>query len=184
MLCLVLINGGMRAMRQAAWVLTGSAALMLAACGSEKTGEFTTEDGKNAAYSIDENTGETSMTITGEDGDASLRAGANVPVNLPDGFTLFPGTKVINNAVVNQPDGQGTMITFESAAAADKVVAHYRDAAKAAGFDIQVEMNTNGTLTVAAERKADSTTMSVTASPGEGGKATTGQIIIATKKGS
>lgn len=172
-------------MKQAALLIAGSAALMLAACGSEKSGEFTTGDGKNAEYTIDEETGETNMTIEGKDGTATLRAGTDVPVNLPDGFTLFPGTKVVNNAVVNQPDGQGTMITFESATPADKVVAHYRDAAKAAGFDIQLEMNTNGTQMVAGERKADKATVSVTASPseGEGGAVTTGQIIIATKKG-
>lgn len=175
-------------MRQTAILMAGGAALlMLAACGSETSGDFETADGKNAEYTIDEETGETNMTIEGKDGTATLRAGTDVPVNLPDGFTLFPGTKVVNNAVVNQPDGQGTMITFESAAPADKVVAHYRDAAKAAGFDIQLEMNTNGTQMVAGERKADSTTVSVTASPGEGqdggGKVTTGQIIIATKKG-
>lgn len=174
-------------MKQAAFVMAGGAALMLAACGSETSGEFETADGKNAEYTIDKESGETSMTIEGEDGEASLRAGVNVPVSLPAGFTLFPGTKVVNNAVVNQPDGQGTMITFEAGAPADKVVAHYRDAAKAAGFDIQLEMNTNGTQMVAGERKADSATISVTASPGEaqdgGGKVTTGQIIIVTKKG-
>lgn len=173
------------AMKQAAFVMAGGAALMLAACGSETSGEFETEDGKNAEYTIDKETGETSMTIEGEDGEATLRAGANVPVSLPAGFTLFPGSKVVNNAVVNQPDGQGTMISFESDAPADKVVAHYRDAAKAAGFDIQLEMNTNGTQMVAGERKADSATVSVTAIPGEGEGAgvTTGQIFIATKKG-
>lgn len=174
-------------MKQAALVMATGAALMLAACGSETSGEFETADGKNAEYTIDKESGETSMTIEGEDGEASLRAGANVPVSLPDGFTLFPGSKVVHNAVVNQPDGQGTMITFEAGAPADKVVAHYRDAAKAAGFDIQLEMNTNGTQMVAGERKSDSATISVTASPGEaqdgGGKVTTGQIIIATKKG-
>jgi|UPI00083131B3 hypothetical protein len=177
---------GDKAMKQAAILMAGGAALMLAACGSETSGEFETADGKNAEYTVDKETGETSMTITGKDGEATLRAGADVPVSLPAGFTLFPGTKVINNAVVSQPDGQGTMITFESAAPADEVVAHYRDAAKAAGFDIQLEMNTNGTQMVAGERKSDSATVSVTASPGEGqdggGKVTTGQIIIATKK--
>ncbi|MBA4767478.1 MAG: hypothetical protein H2049_07560 [Porphyrobacter sp.] len=174
-------------MKQAALVMATGAALMLAACGSETSGEFETADGKNAEYTIDKESGETSMTIEGEDGEASLRAGVNVPVSLPAGFTLFPGTKVVNNAVVNQPDGQGTMITFESDAPADKIVAHYRDAAKAAGFDIQLEMNTNGTQMVAGERKADSATVSVTATPGDGqdggGSVTTGQIIIATKKG-
>ena len=166
-------------MRKLAWVLAGGAAVMLAACGSETSGEFTTESGENAEYTIDEDTGETSMTIKGEDGEATLRSGADVPVTLPDGFTLFPGSKVVTNTVVDQPDGKGTMVTFETDAPADKVVAHYRDAAKAAGFDIQLEMTTNGTMMVGGERKADGSSLSVTAT---GGEPTTGQIIIGTKK--
>jgi len=166
-------------MRKLSLILAGSAAVMLTACGSETSGEFTTENGENAEYTIDEDSGETSMTIKGEDGEATLRSGADVPVTLPEGFTMFPGSKVVTNTVVNQPDGQGTMITFESDAPADKVVAHYRDAAKAAGFDIQLEMTTNGTVMVGGERKADGSSMSVTASAGE---PTTGQIIIGTKK--
>ena len=152
---------------------------MLAACGSETSGEFTTESGENAEYTINEDSGETSMTIKGEDGEATLRSGADVPVTLPDGFTLFPGSKVVTNTVVDQPDGKGTMVTFETDAPADKVVAHYRDAAKAAGFDIQLEMTTNGKMMVGGERKADGSSLSVTAT---GGEPTTGQIIIGTKK--
>jgi hypothetical protein len=168
-------------MRTTALFLAGTAALTLAACGSETSGEFTTEDGKNAEYTIDKDSGETSMTIKSEDGDATMRSGANVPVSLPDGFTLFPGSKVVTNTVVDQPDGKGTMVTFEADAPADKVVAHYRDAAKAAGFDIQLEMNTNGTMMVGGERKADGSSLSVTATTGT---PTTGQIIIGSKKGS
>jgi len=167
-------------MHKAALVLAGSAALTLAACGSETSGEFTTADGQNAEYTIDKDSGETSMTITGKDGDATMRSGADVPVSLPDGFTLFPGSKIVINTVVNQPDGQGTMITFEAGAPAGTVLSHYRDAAKAAGFDIQIEMNTNGTLMVGGERKGDGSSFSVTATDGS---PTTGQIIIGTKKG-
>ncbi|MFM7377807.1 MAG: hypothetical protein ACKO1O_06720 [Erythrobacter sp.] len=169
-------------MKLAAIVMAGSAALLLAACGSETSGDFETADGKNAEYTIDKETGETSMTIESKDGESTLRAGANVPVSLPEGFSLYPGSKVVNNAVVNQPDAQGTMVAFEVDAPADKVVAHYRDAAKAAGFEIQVEVNTNGTQLVAAERKSDGSGLSVTATTGDDGK-TTGQITIGTKKG-
>lgn len=168
-------------MRTTAVFLTGTAALLLAACGgSETSGEFTTNDGKNAEYTIDKESGETSMTIKGKDGEATMRSGANVPVSLPDGFTLFPGSRIVTNTVVDQPDGKGTLVTFEADAPADKVVAHYRDAAKAAGFDIQLEMNTNGTMMVGGERKADGSSLSVTATTGE---PTTGQIIIGSKKG-
>lgn len=167
-------------MRNTAFILAGGAALTLAACGSETSGEFTTEDGQNAEYTIDKDSGETTMTITGKDGDATMRSGAKVPVSLPDGFTLFPGSTVVTNTVVNQPDGQGTMITFEADAPAGTVLSHYRDAAKAAGFDIQIEMNTNGTLMVGGERKGDGSSFSVTATDGS---PTSGQIIIGTKTG-
>ena len=166
-------------MKRLALVMVCGSALALVACGSETSGEFTTADGENAEYTIDKDSGETSMTIEGKDGTATMRSGADVPVSLPAGFTLFPGSKVITNTVVNQPDGQGTMVAFEADAPADKVVAHYRDAAKAAGFDIQLEMTTNGTMMVGGERKADGSSLSVTAT---GGEPTTGQIIIGTKK--
>ncbi|MBU7580839.1 MAG: hypothetical protein KAF27_10280 [Porphyrobacter sp.] len=166
-------------MRGTALILAGSLGLMLAACGSETSGEFKTADGKDAEYTIDKDSGETTMTIDGPDGEATLRSGTNVPVSLPAGFTLFPGSKVVANTIVNQPDGQGTMVTFEADAAAERVVAHYRDAAKAAGFDIQLEMNTNGTRMIGGERKADGSSLSVTATDGE---PTTGQIIIGSKK--
>lgn len=167
-------------MRKTALILAGGTALMLGGCGSETSGEFKTADGKDAEYTVDKETGETTMTVEGPDGEASLRSGANVPVTLPDGFTLFPGSKVVTNTLVNQPDGQGTMITFEAEDPAEKVVAHYRDAAKAAGFDIQLEMNTNGTRVIGGERKSDGSSLSVTATDGE---PTTGQIIIGSKTG-
>lgn len=169
-------------MRRLALVLAGSAVWALGACGSETPSEFATYDGENAEYTIDQDTGETSMTVKGPNGTASLRSGTAVPVTLPDGFSLFPGSTVITNTVVSQDDGQGTMVMFETAGAADKVVTHYRDQAIAAGFDIQLELNTNGTMMIGGERKADGSTLSVTASPGEGDK-TTGQLIIGSKKG-
>lgn len=169
-------------MKLAGLILASSAALTLAACGSETSGEFTTDDGENAEYTIDKATGETSMTIKSEDGTATLRSGADVPVSLPDGISLFPGSKVVTNTVVKQPDGQTTMVMFETNAAADKIVAHYRQQAQAAGFDIQLEMNTNGTLMIGGERKRDGSTLSVTATTNDG-DATTGQIMIGSKTG-
>jgi uncharacterized lipoprotein len=169
-------------MRIAALILASGAAVMLAACGSETSGEFTTEDGENAEYTIDEDSGETSMTVKGPEGTATLRSGAEVPVSLPDGFTLYPGAKVVTNTVVKQADGQGTMVMFETDAAADKVIAHFREQAKLAGFEIQLEMNTNGTMMIGGERKADGSSLSVTANPG-GESGTTGQLIIGSKTG-
>ncbi|WP_036857565.1 hypothetical protein [Erythrobacter cryptus] len=167
-------------MRQAFLVMAGAAlTLGLAGCGSEKSGEFTTPEGGKGEYTIDEKSGETRMTITSKEGKATLRSGADVPLSLPEGFSLFPGSKVVTNTVVDQPDGKGTLVSFEAAAPAEKVIAHYRDEAKAAGFAIELELTTNGTTMLGAQRKEDGTTLSVTASNGE---TTTGQIIFGTKK--
>lgn len=168
-------------MRTVALFVAGTAAVVLAACGSETSGELTTADGESAEYTVDEDSGETSMTVEGPDGTTTLRSGAEVPVNLPDGFSLFSASKVVSNTVVKQADGQGTMVMFETDAAADKVIAHYREQAKAAGFDIQIEMNTNGTMMIGGERKGDGSTFSVTASAGEGA-GTFGQLIIGSQK--
>lgn len=169
-------------MRKLAVAMTSGTALMLAACGSETSGEFTTEDGGNAEYTIDKNSGETSMTIEGANGTATLRSGADVPVDLPAGFSLYPGAKVITNTVVSQPDGRGTMVMFETEATATDVIAHFRKQAEDAGFAIQIDANMNGSLMIGGERKADGSTLSVTATPGDE-DATTGQLIIGSKTG-
>jgi uncharacterized lipoprotein len=169
-------------MRKLALILAGSAALTLAACGSQTSGEFTTEDGENAEYTIDKATGETTMTVEGPDGTATLRSGVDVAVDLPAGFSMFPGAKVITNTVVNQPGGKGTMVMFETDAAADKVLAHFRKEATDAGFEIQIDANMNGSLMIGGERKADGSTLSVTTTQSEG-DATTGQLIIGSKTG-
>lgn len=169
-------------MRKLATITAVTAAMALSGCGSETSGEFTTEDGETAEYTIDRDSGETSMTVEGPDGTATMRSGAGVPVDLPAGFSLFPGSTVITNTVVSQPDGTGTMVMFETDGTADAVMAHYRNQAKAAGFDIQLELNSNGSMMIGGERKADGSTMSITATANAGDK-TTGQIIIGSKKG-
>ncbi|MFL0670957.1 MAG: hypothetical protein ACJLS3_05865 [Erythrobacter sp.] len=161
-------------------ILTGAGA-MLAACSAEKSGTVTTPDGETAAYTINEASGETSMTIAGENGQTTFRSGANVPVSLPSGLTLFPGSRVVRNTLVDDPEGAGVLINFEADAAASRVVAHYRDAAKAAGYAIELEMTTKDTVMIGGERKSDGSTISVTATAAE---PTSGMIFIGRKPGS
>ena len=78
-------------------------ALTLAACSSETSGTFEGEDGETGEYTIDSSTGEATATITTEEGTATLRSGASVPVELPAGFTTYPGAEVVSNTVV-QPN--------------------------------------------------------------------------------
>lgn len=150
---------------------------MLAACGSEKSGTITTSDGETAEYRIDEASGETSMTITTPEGKAVMRSGQGVPVDLPKGFSLYPGTQVISSTIVNQPDGIGTMVMFEAAAKGADIMAHFKRQAEAAGFEIELEATMNETVMLSGKRAGDGSSFMVNANPGEDGK-TAGQLVI------
>jgi hypothetical protein len=171
-------------MRFAAWIMAGSIAALLAACGSETSGEFTTEGGESAEYTIDEKSGETRMTVDGPDGPATLRSGAEVPLSLPKGFSLYPGAKVVTNTVVKKPDGTGVMVMFETPDAPDKVIAHYRREAEAAGIAISVAMTTDRTVMIGGEDKGGRLTFSANANAGaDDGEPTSVQLIIGSKTG-
>jgi hypothetical protein len=161
-------------------VLAGALALP-GGCNSQKSGTIAAPDGESADYTIDEATGETSMTIADDNGRTRFRSGANLPVSLPDGLTLFPGTRVVRNTIVDDPEGAGVLINFEADAAAARIVAHYRDAARAAGYEIGLEMTTRDTVMIGGERKADGATISVTAT---GAEPSSGMIFLGRKPGS
>jgi hypothetical protein len=157
-------------------MLAGTCA-MLAACSSEKSGTVTTPDGETAEYTIDEASGETSMTIKTPQGDATMRSGEAVPVTLPDGFSLFPGSTVVTNTVVNQPDGAGTMVMFEAPATASAIIAHFKAAADKAGYAIEVEATMNETTMLAGKRKDSGASFMVSTGKMVDGK-TSGQLVI------
>lgn len=125
-------------------ILPLAVAISLTACGSERSGEFTTSDGETGEYTIDESSGETTATIETSEGTAVLRSGENVAVDLPDGFSIYPGAKVINNTVVDHADGKGSMIILETGDSIADVKSFYREQAEAAGVNIEIEADING----------------------------------------
>ncbi len=158
--------------------MAGLAGLMLTGCdGLDSAGLSGSDEPPLAAHSIDPETGEVRMIIPRKDGTATLRSGPSVPVSLPEGFTLLPGTKVTTHSLFSRPEGQGSLVTFEVDTEAGAVVAHFRGQAKAAGFAITLENNTAGTLLMVGERKRDGARLVVTATPGE---PTTGQLMLST----
>ncbi len=157
-------------------------AAALAACGSEKSGTITSPDGETAEYRIDEASGETSMTITTPEGKAVMRSGQGVPVQLPKGISLYPGSAVISSTIVDQPDGTGTMVMFEAAAKGAEIMAHFKRQAEAAGFAIELEATMNDTVMLSGKRDSDGTSFMVNASAAEDGK-TTGQLVIGREQG-
>lgn len=151
------------------WGIAGIAGLMLAGCG----GEVGTS--RRAEHSIDPVTGETRMTIPHQGETATLRAGPAVPVALPAGLSLFPGTRIAGNARFAQGKRVGSLLTFAADAPAADVMAHYRREAEAAGFAIVLEHAAAGSLIFVADRGRDGARLAITA---KSGPPTTGQVVL------
>ena len=117
---------------------------LLLACSSESSGTFETEDGERGSYSIDQQSGETVARITTDDGTAEMRSGENVPVNLPAGFSLYPGASVVSNTTFSQADAKGSLVIMTSSATPEELSGFYRQQAEKAGIDIQLELSVEG----------------------------------------
>ncbi|MEE4154292.1 MAG: hypothetical protein V2I27_09045 [Erythrobacter sp.] len=152
--------------------------LALAACGSESSGTIEGENGERGEYTIDQSTGETKATIRTDEGTATLRSGADVEVDLPAGFTAYPGATIVSNTVVNQAQGSGSMLFFETDDPPADVIAFYKRQAEAAGVDIQLDATINGGAMIGGENP-DGLTFSVNANPGE--ERTSAQLIVGNK---
>lgn len=164
-------------MRTITIIMLAGALALLTACSSEKSGTITTPEGESADYTIDNASGETRMTITTPKGEARMRSGEAVPVTLPDGFTLYPGSKIITSTVVNQPDGTGTMVMFEAPGEAAAIIAHFKQAASKAGYAIEIEATMNKTMMLAGKRKDSGASFMVSTGAEADGK-TSGQLVI------
>jgi hypothetical protein len=147
-------------MRDRALLMAVAAAALLAGCDGQGAGAAAADP--PSEHTIDPATGERSMTIQRADGPATLRAGPAVPVSLPPGFTLPPGSRVTSNAVAARPGGQSLLLSFETDAPAPEVLAHLRREAEAAGFDLAIDLDTPEARTIAGTRASDGGTFSLT----------------------
>ena len=152
--------------------------LALAACGSEQSGTFEDGEGGEGSYRVDTDNGVTTSEITTEDGTARMESGAGVKAKLPDGFSIMPGANVVSSSNITTEQGSGSMTMMEIAKPADEVVAFYRKQAEAAGIEIQLEMNSDGTRMIGGEGK-DNVAFSLTASETDG--KTSAQLMVGTK---
>jgi len=144
--------------------LTG-AALCLAACGTDSDpAEPVAEERRGSDYTIDPRTGERRMTVDTPDGQVALRSGPKVAIDLPSGFSLMKGARVTGNTIVDQADGKGAIVMFETDADPENVVSFYRDQAEAAGIDIEIENEMNGNRMLGG-RAASGLTFSLSVTP-------------------
>jgi hypothetical protein len=156
-----------------------SATLVLAACGGETSeSQSVTDDAEEArgSYDIDTVTGETRAEYTDEDGTTTtMRSGESVPVELPTGFTVYPGAKVVNNTRVQQADGLLVLLNLESDDSPEKMVAFYRKQAEAAGIDIAMTLQ-SGPMTMIGGEKPEGASFSFTAT--REGEVTSAQLSV------
>ncbi len=155
--------------------IAGAAALLLAGCGSEQSGSVEGDDGTVAHYTIDESSGEVSATIDTVDGTATMRSGADVPVELPRGFSVYPGAEVLTNTVFKQADANGALLTMETEDSPEEMVAFYREQAEDAGVEIAMNISTE-TMQMIGGDTQDGATFSFTAT--RKGDKTTGQLMV------
>lgn len=155
--------------------MAGMAALLLAGCGSEGSGTVEDENGEVAHYKVDESSGEVNATLETADGTATMRSGADVPVELPRGFTIYPGAEVTTNTVFEQADANGALVTMKAEASPEEMVAFYRKQAEAAGVEISLNMNTD-TMQMIGGDAPDGATFSFTATRKDDG--TTAQLMV------
>ncbi|MFL0356069.1 hypothetical protein ACI5KX_06275 [Erythrobacter sp. GH1-10] len=157
-----------------------AATVLLAACGSETSGEFTTGDGETGEYTIDETTGETTASITTDESTATLRSGANVEVDLPSGFSLYPGAEVVSNTVVDHAGGKGVMLVMQSSDSTEDLIEFYREQAEEAGIKVELDMRMNEMMMLGGQAD-DGTTFSFNTSPSDDG-GNRAQLIVGTKQ--
>ena len=153
-----------------------SAALALAACGSEQSETLEMSDGSEATYTVDAEAGDASLSISGDDGaQITIDGGDDVATDLPDGFALYPGARAVSSTLMQQSDGSGVLLVMETADSPEKLVAFYRAQAEDVGIVIDTEMNSAGQSMIAGE-SPDGRIFSFNASPS--GDKSVGQLLV------
>ena len=155
--------------------ITACAAVLVAGCGSEKSGTFETEDGETGTYTVDQSGEAVTATVETSEGTARMQSGSDVPLDLPRGFSIYPGAKVVTNTVFDQPGSKGALVTMAASASPEDMIAHYRRQAEAAGVDLELDMTTD-TMRMIGGKAPDGSAFSFTATAGADG--TTGQLLV------
>ena len=155
--------------------------VLLGACGSETSGSFETEDGGEGTYTVDQENGGGSISIKTDDGEFNMTSGEDVVVELPAGFTVYPGADVVTQTNADYGEGSTSSVMMTSDDSVADMVAHYRKQAEAAGIEITSEMKVNETQIIGGESD-DGLTFSFNAAPDEDGTVSA-QVTLTRKKG-
>ena len=161
--------------------------LALAACGKD-TDTHTIKGENGATVTIETQKGADAparIEATNEKGEKTVATfggeGAAWPANAPAYGAAYPGGKVTAVMASDSGSNRGSVVTFETADAPDKVIAHYKALAQKAGLGETGSMAAGALQMFTATDKASGREMMVQASTGDG--ATQGSITFSTKAG-
>ena len=152
-------------------VMVSVISLLLAACNSSDTGA--SPDGGD----------DTQVRVNGDDGKEALTVsvGADLAVDMPKGYTLYPGANVITKSNVDQGDSTALVVVMSSKDSPEKLASFYRKQAEAAGVEFSMEDTSEGAQTLMG-KGPDDTVFSLSALADESG--TTAQLTVGVAKGS
>jgi hypothetical protein len=152
-------------------VIVSVASLLLAGCNSSDTGA-SPNGGEDAQ-----------VRLNGEDGKEALNVsiGADLAVDMPKGYTLYPGVMVITKSNVDQGDSIALVVVMASKDSPEKLVSFYRKQAEAAGVEFSVDSKDGGTQTLMGN-SPDGTIFVLSALADESG--TTAQLTVGVPKDS
>jgi uncharacterized protein YceK len=143
--------------------------LMLAGCSSENTGA---SSGEGDA---------TQVRMNGHDGKEALNVsiGADLAVDMPKGYSVYPGAMVFTKSNVDQGDSTALVVILASKDSPEKLSAFYRNQAETAGVKFNRESVSAGTHVLMGE-DPDGMVFVLAASPD--GSGTTAQLTVGVPK--
>ena len=163
-------------------ILAVTCTVALAACNSGTGGTFETDKGEKGSYKLDQGSDGNTLTIKTDQGEFAMQSGDKAGnVDLPPGFAVYPGAKVVANTSLRNDQGTNVSVMMTVPGSVDQVMDYYRRQAEAAGIDIQTEIKSGTTQLIGGESKSGMI-FSLNASPSEEG-GTSAHISLVSKAG-
>lgn len=114
------------------------ALLLLGGCNGDDVDEKETASSLRV---VPRTQGETRVEINPHDsGKVALRTGPKVPLDLPEGLTLYPGAEIEGNTLVTRNGRKRSLLEFRTPDPPADVLTFYHGQAKGAGMAAEIDL--------------------------------------------
>ena len=145
--------------------------ILLVGCNSSDNGA-SPNDGDDAQVRLNGNDGKEALNVS---------IGADLKVDMPKGYSLYPGVMVITKSNVDQGDSTALVLVMSSKDSPEKLASFYRKQAEAAGVEFSME-NTSGGAQTLMGKGPDGTVFALSVIAD--GSGTTAQLTVGVAKDS